>query len=134
MPEFDQLVNRYFIDVPTWRTVVDDNASDWNIFYRGAGGGPASHSPIWYVEGNQWGLDDPNYADLFAAMDAANTADEYRTARTAMCKYQNDEATFAFWWVSTRYGIATVDLEDFHYFPAPGGGPFVDRSHTWNKK
>jgi peptide/nickel transport system substrate-binding protein len=127
-------VNPTFLDVPTWRTVVDDNAADWNIAYRGAGGGPASHSPIWYVEGNQWGLDDPNYVEIFAAMDAAQTADEYRTARTALCKYQNDEATFAFWWVSTRYGIASVNVEDFHYFPAPGGGPFVDRSQNWNMK
>ena len=103
-------LNPTFLDVPTWRTVVDDNASEWNIAYRGAGGGPASHSPTWYVEGNQWGLDDPNYADIFAAMDAAQTAEEYRTARTALCKYQNDEATFAYWWVSTRYGIASVDV------------------------
>ena len=62
-------VNPTFLDVPTWRTVVDDNATDWNIAYRGAGGGPASHSPTWYVEGNQWGLDDPNYVEIFAAMD-----------------------------------------------------------------
>ena len=103
-------LNPTFLDVPTWRTVVDDNASEWNIAYRGAGGGPASHSPTWYVEGNQWGLDDPNYADIFTAMDAAQTAEEYRTARTALCKYQNDEATFAYWWVSTRYGIASVDV------------------------
>jgi peptide/nickel transport system substrate-binding protein len=127
-------VNPKFLDVPTWRTVVDDNASEWNMAYRGAGGGPASYSSIWYVEDNQWGLDDPNYVDLFAAMDASQTADEYRAARTALCKYQNEEATFAYWWVSTRYGIATVDIEDFHYFPAPGGGPYVDRSQDWNMK
>ena len=127
-------VNPTFLDVPTWRTVVDDNAAEWNIAYRGAGGGPASHSPIWYVEGNQWGLDDPAYAELFAAMDAAQTPAEYKAARTALCKYQNEEATFAYWWVSTRYGIAAADVEDFHYFPAPGGGPFVDRSQHWNMK
>ena len=53
-------VNPTFLDVPTWRTVVDDNATEWNIAYRGAGGGPASYSSIWYVADNQWGLDDPH--------------------------------------------------------------------------
>ena len=85
-------VNPLFLDVPTWRTVVDDNASEWNMAYRGAGAGPASHSPTWYVEGNQWGLGDPAYVDLFAAMDAAQTAEDYRVVRTALCSYQNEEA------------------------------------------
>ncbi|MEM7134286.1 MAG: ABC transporter substrate-binding protein [Chloroflexota bacterium] len=124
--------NPTFLDVPTWRTVVDDNTAEWNIAYRGAGGGPVSYSPTWYVEGNQWGIDDPAYVDLFAAMDAAQTPEEYTAARTALCAYQNEEATFGYWWVSTRYGIASADVADFHYFPAPGGGPVVDRSHLWN--
>ena len=43
-------------------------------------------------------------------------------------------ADFAYWWVSTRYGVASADVEDFHYFPAPGGGPFVDHAEQWNMK
>ena len=127
-------INPTFLDVPTWRTVVLDNAQEWNIAYLGAGGGPASYNPAWYIEDNQWGIEDPAYADLFAAMDAAQTAEEYKVARTALCKHQNEEATMGYWWVSTRYGIASVDVEDFHYFPAPGGGPYVDRSQDWNMK
>lgn len=122
-----------FLDVPTWRTIVDDS-DDWDIAYRGSGGGPATYSPIWYLEDNQWGLDDPAYADLFAAMDAAQTPEEYTAARTALCAYQNETAPFAYWWVSTRYGVASADVEDFHYFPAPGGGPFLDQSEQWNMK
>ncbi len=123
-----------FLDVPTWRTLVDDSF-DWDIAYRGIGAGPASYPlPEWYTTPDKWGLDDAAYADLFAAMDAAKTPEEYTAARMALCAYQNETAPFAYWWVSTRYGVASADIEDFHYFPAPGGGPYVDHSETWNMK
>jgi peptide/nickel transport system substrate-binding protein len=118
------------LDVPSWRVLVNENA-DFDFTYRGRGHGPASYLTDWYTEGNQWGLDDPMYAELFAAMDAAVEWEDYVDARKALCSYQNEQATFAYWWVSTRYGIADAGLQDFHYFPAPGGGPFVDNSHNW---
>ncbi|MBV7336650.1 ABC transporter substrate-binding protein [Chloroflexi bacterium TSY] len=131
-------VNPTFLDVPTWRTVVDDNTAEWNIAYRGAGGGPASYGSGWYVEEtatrSQQFVQDEAYVDLWAAMDAAQTPEDYKAARTAICKYQNEEATLGYWWVSTRYGIAAIHVADFHYFPAPGGGPFVDNSQEWNIK
>lgn len=130
--------NPTFLDVPTWRTVVQDGSAEWNIAYRGSGGAPASFDPTWYLsEGNPWPdlyVEDPNYVDLFAAMDAAQTWEDYVAARTALCKYQNEEATLGYWWVSTRYGVASADVEDFHYFPAPGGGPYYDHAHTWTMK
>jgi len=119
-----------FLDVPTWRVVVDDE-KDFDLDYRGSGAGPATISMIDYTEENQWGIDDPEYDRLAAEIDAAFTPEEYKAARTALCKYQNEQATFAYWWVSTRYGVASAAVKDFHYFPAPGGGPFVDRSHLW---
>ncbi len=123
-----------FLDVPTWRTVVDDS-EDWDIAYRGIGAGPASYPlPEWYTSPDTWGLEDAAYADLFAAMDAAQTPEEYTAARMALCAYQNETSPFAYWWVSTRYGVASADVEDFHYFPAPGGGPFLDHSEQWNMK
>jgi peptide/nickel transport system substrate-binding protein len=131
-------VNPTFLDVPTWRTVVQDNSTEWNIAYRGAGGGPASYGSGWYLEDtsaqSQLFVQDAAYVDLWAAMDASQTPEEYKAARTAVCKYQNEEATLGYWWVSTRYGIASVHIQDFHYFPAPGGGPFVDHSHLWSMK
>ncbi len=66
-------------------------------------------------------------------MNAAFTTVDYTAARTALCKYQNEEATFAYFWVSTRYGVVRKGVENFHYFPAPGGGPYVDQSHLWDK-
>ena len=122
-----------FLDVPTWRTVVDDS-DDWDIAYRGYGAGPASISTDWYTDPTIWGLDDPNYQELVDNMNAAFTAEEYVPARTALCAYQNEAASFAYFWVSTRYGVASSDLVDFYYFPAPGGGPYVDNSHLWSVK
>lgn len=122
-----------FLDVPTWRTVVDDS-DDWDIAYRGYGAGPASIGTDWYTDPVIWGLDDPNYQGLIDAMNGSATAEEYQTARTAFCAYQNEAMTFAYFWVSTRYGIASSKLADFHYFPAPGGGPYSDSSHMWSVK
>lgn len=121
-----------FLDVPTWRVTVNEN-SDFDFTYRGRGHGPASYLTDWYVAGNQWGLDDPHFQELFDKMDASLTWDDYVAARTELCKYQNEQATFAYWWVSTRYGVARSNLQNFHYFPAPGGGPFLDNSQLWAK-
>ena len=122
-----------FLDVPTWRTVVDDS-DDWDIAYRGYGAGPASIGTDWYTDPEIWGLDDPNFQGLVDATNAALTPEEYQAARTALCGYQNETMAFAYFWVSTRYGIASSDLADFYYFPAPGGGPYSDDSHLWSVK
>ncbi len=122
-----------FEDVPTWRTIVDDS-TDWDIAYRGSGAGPASYNTTWYDPDNHWGLDPAPYVDLFDAMDSAMTPEEYQAARTALCAYQNETQPFPYWWVSTRYGVASADLGDFYYFPAPGGGPYVDHSEQWYVK
>ena len=121
-----------FIDVPSWRVKVDDNA-DFDFTYRGYGAGPAFIDASWYLEGNQWGISDPNYETLVANMNAAFTPEEYKAARTALCAYQNEDATFAYFWVSTRYGVAKAGIENFYFFPAPGGGPVVDNAHLWDK-
>ncbi len=119
-----------FVDVPTWRNVVEQNM-EFDFTYRGYGAGPASIGTSWYTADNIWGLDDPTYADLVAAMESAFSFEEYREARTNLCAYQNEQQTFAYFWVSTRYGIAGANVKDFHYFPAPGGGPYVDNAERW---
>ncbi len=121
-----------FLDVPSWRVKVDQNA-DFDFTYRGIGAGPAFIATNWYTAGNQWGLEDPNFEQLVADMNAAFTPEEYRVARTALCKYQNEQATFAYFWVSTRFGVAKAGIDNFYWFPAPGGGPYVDNSQLWDK-
>jgi peptide/nickel transport system substrate-binding protein len=120
-----------FIDVPSWRVKVD-NEADFDFTYRGYGAGPAFIDAGWYIQGNQWGINDPNYDQLVADMNAAFTPEEYKAARTALCAYQNEEATFAYFWVSTRYGVVKAGIENFYFFPAPGGGPVVDTAHLWD--
>lgn len=120
------------IDVASWRVKVDTEG-DFDFTYRGYGAGPAFIGTDWYTEGNQWGIDDANYETLVADMNAAFSPEDYKAARTALCSYQNEEATFAYFWVSTRYGIAKAGIDNFHFFPAPGGGPVLDNSHLWSK-
>ena len=115
-----------------WRVKVDTNA-DFDFTYRGYGAGPAFIDAKWYIAGNQWGIDDAKYEELVSAMNSAFTPEEYTAARTALCAYQNEELTFAYFWVSTRYGVAKAGIKNFHFFPAPGGGPVVDNSHKWDK-
>jgi peptide/nickel transport system substrate-binding protein len=121
-----------FLDVLAWRQVVNNDA-DFDIAYRGNGAGALAYEldPN-YTEGNQWGINDPEYDRLIAEMNDAFELEDYIAARTALCKYQNEQATFGYWWVSTRYGVASADLENFYFFPAPGGGPVVDNAHLWS--
>lgn len=122
-----------FLDVTTWRQLVDNDA-DFDIAYRGNGSSALAYElDSSYVEGNQWGIADPEFDRLIEEMNDAFTLEEYTTARTALCAYQNEQATFGYWWVSTRYGVAASDLVDFYFFPAPGGGPYVDNAQLWQK-
>ena len=127
-------VNPLFLDVPTWRTV-------WTITRRNGTWPIAVPAQVLHrtvlpgtLKATSGALAIPPTSTCLPLWTRRRPPKDYRVARTALCSYQNEEATFAYWWVSTRYGIASVDVEDFHYFPAPGGGPFVDRSQNWNMK
>jgi len=122
-----------FVDVTTWREAVN-NSQEFDIAYRGNGAGPLAYQMdlFYQSEDNFFGLNDPAYDQLLSDMNNAASFEDYKAARTALCKYQNEEASHGYWWVSTRYGVASSDLEDFYYFPAPGGGPYVDNSHLWS--
>ncbi len=122
-----------YLDVTTWRQVVNNDA-DFDIAYRGNGAGSLAYElDVHYTDGNQWGIADPEYDRLVAEMNDTVSVEDYTAARTALCKYQNEQASFGYWWVSTRYGVAGSDLENFYFFPAPGGGPVVDNAHLWQK-
>ncbi len=122
-----------FLDVITWRQVVN-NDKVFDIAYRGNGAGPLAYQmdTFYQSEDNFFGLNDPEYDVLLGDMNSAEGFEDYKTARTALCAYQNEQATYGYWWVSTRYGVASSELEDFYFFPAPGGGPYVDNSHLWS--
>jgi peptide/nickel transport system substrate-binding protein len=37
-------------------------------------------------------------------------------------------------WVASRYGVASTDLQDFVWTPAPAGGPFEAHPELWDIK
>ncbi len=121
-----------------WRAIVEGDLQ-YDIAYRGMGAGPAEFPDRFYVpdlyptlEGGYYGIDDPQLVELIKAMNATTNFDDYKAARTAVCSYFNEKALQPFMWVGTRYGIARDGLENFYYFPAPGGGPYLDHSETWS--
>ncbi len=122
-----------FVDVLTWRQAVN-NDQDFDIAYRGNGAGALAYQmdTFYKTEDNFFGLNDPQYDVLLNAMNSAESFEDYKAARTALCKYQNEQATYGYWWVSTRYGVARSGLDNFYFFPAPGGGPYVDNSQLWS--
>ncbi len=126
-----------FMEPAAWRAIVEGDLN-YDIAYRGMGAAPAQFPEQFYVpggyptlEGGYYGIDDPELTGLIDTMNATTTFEEYKAARTAICSYMNQTALQPFMWVSTRYGIARDGLENFYYFPAPGGGPYVDHSETW---
>lgn len=127
-----------FMEPAAWRAIVEGDLN-YDIAYRGMGAAPAQFPEQFYVpggyptlEGGYYGIDDPELTGLIDAMNATTNFEDYKAARTAICSYMNQTALQPFMWVSTRYGIARDGLENFYYFPAPGGGPYVDHSETWS--
>lgn len=126
-----------FMEPAAWRAIVEGDLN-YDLAYRGMGAGPAEFPDRFYVpdlyptlEGGYYGIDDAQLVDLITAMNATTNFEDYKAARTAVCSYMNQTALQPFMWVSTRYGIARDGLENFYYFPAPGGGPYVDYAETW---
>jgi peptide/nickel transport system substrate-binding protein len=127
-----------FMEPAAWRAIVEGDLN-YDIAYRGMGAGPAEFPDRFYVpdlyptlEGGYYGFDDPELVGLIEAMNATTNFEDYKTARTAVCSYMNKVALQPFMWVGTRYGVARDGLENFYYFPAPGGGPYLDRAETWS--
>lgn len=127
-----------FMEPAAWRAIVEGDLN-YDISYRGMGAGPAEFPDRFYVpdlyptlEGGYYGIDHPELTELIRAMNATTNFEDYKIARTAVCSYMNRTALQPFMWVGTRYGIARDGLEDFYYFPAPGGGPYVDHAETWS--
>ncbi len=127
-----------FMEPAAWRAIVEGDLN-YDLAYRGMGAGPAEFPDRFYVpdlyptlEGGYYGIDDAELTSLITAMNATTNFEDYKAARTAVCSYMNKTALQPFMWVGTRYGIARDGLENFYYFPAPGGGPYLDHAETWS--
>ena len=57
---------------------------------------------------------------------------EYFKALTELNDLHNEKLPVLYMWVETRFGAALKTVKDFHWFPAAGGGPYLDDSHLWS--
>lgn len=134
------------VDGPTYNgTVYKEDNPDWNDFplvYAGLQDGPnpaginvgLNKSQLPPVGANIMRIE---FDDLSAALDTAlgeTDATQVNARWQDVCKVMNDELPWATMWVANRYGIASNDLIDFVWTPAPAGGPFASHPENWDIK
>ncbi|KKB86505.1 peptide ABC transporter substrate-binding protein [Devosia limi DSM 17137] len=133
------------VDTPTYNGIVyKEGNPDWNAFplvYAGLQNGP---NPAGINVGLNESQLPPNGANIMrvqsrplsAAFDAAlgETDAAQADARWQnVCRVMNEELPWATMWVANRYGVASNDLVDFVWTPAPAGGPFASHPEKWAK-
>ncbi|MHA6689793.1 ABC transporter substrate-binding protein [Devosia sp. A449] len=133
------------VDTPTYNGIVyKENNPDWNEFalvYAGLQNGP---NPAGINVGLNQSQLPPNGANIMrvesptlsAAFDTAlgETDPAQSDARWQdVCRVMNAELPWATMWVANRYGVASNDLVDFVWTPAPAGGPFASHPEKWTK-
>lgn len=134
------------VDVPTYNgTVYQENNPDWNEFpliYAGLQNGPnpaginvgLNKSQLPPAGANIMRIE---FDDLSAAFDAAigeTDASQVDARWQDVCKVMNEELPWATMWVANRYGVASANLVDFVWTPAPAGGPFAAHPELWDIK
>lgn len=131
------------VDSPTYNSIVyqQDNP-DWSEFplvYAGLRNGPnpssinvgLNEAQIPPAGANIMRVENRN---LTASLDAAlaETDPAQADARwQAVCQVMNEDLPWATMWVANRYGVASSDLVDFVWTPAPGGGPYAAHPEKW---
>ncbi len=134
------------VDVPTYNaTVYKEGTPDWNEFpliYAGLQNGPNPAGINVGLNKSQLPPAGANIMriemdDVSAAFDAAlaETDPAQADARWQdVCKVMNEELPWATMWVANRYGVASANLVDFVWTPAPAGGPFASHPELWDIK
>lgn len=133
------------VDTPTYNGIVyKEGTPDWNEFplvYAGLQNGP---NPAGINVGLNESQLPPNGANIMrvqnrmlsAAFDAALGETDPVAAEARwqdVCRVMNAELPWATMWVANRYGVASNDLVDFVWTPAPAGGPFASHPEKWTK-
>ncbi|MBK8021029.1 MAG: ABC transporter substrate-binding protein [Chloroflexi bacterium] len=125
-------------DVPTYNSYFY-TGDGWAISYRGVGSGLANFPFPFYEAGGQPTTDGAplsggtyqDMIDLLAAARVEGDPDAYVGLIQDVCRFQNQNATEGYMWTAVRFGVASSDLEDFYWFPGPGGGPYEDHAELW---
>jgi peptide/nickel transport system substrate-binding protein len=129
------------VDVPTYNGIVrgEDNAQ-FPLVYAGAQNGPypgtlnvnlnAAQQPP--VGNNIMHIDMPELTGAIEAAMAETDAEKAPGMWQEVCRIMNEQLPWGSMWVASRYGVASSDLQDFFWTPAPGGGPYVAHPEKWD--
>jgi peptide/nickel transport system substrate-binding protein len=131
------------VDTPTYNGIVrGENWNDFPLIFAGLQNGPnpaslnvgLNASQLVPVGNNIMRIEIPA---LTQALDTA-MAETDATAADAkwqdVCRVMNTELPWGPMWVASRYGVASTDLQDFVWTPAPAGGPFEAHPELWDIK
>ncbi len=125
-------------DVPTYNSYFY-TGEGWTISYRGVAAGLANYPFPFYEVGGQptvdgaplSGTEYPEMTALMAQARVEGDSEAYTGLLQDICTFQNQNATEGYLWTALRFGVASSDVEDFYWFPGPGGGPYEDHSELW---
>ena len=128
-----------FLDVPSWRTLYVKDG-DWTIGYRGWGVPLYGADPYFQMSnaGRQGGdfrgydFDNNGFPAVLANVTSAPTNEAYFAALRELNELHNAQLPVLYMWVENRFGAASKKVRNFHWFPAAGGGPYIDDSHLWH--
>ena len=132
------------VDVPTYnRTVAQETDQGWSEFplvYAGLQNGPnpaglnvgLNKSQLPPVGANIMRVEFDNLSAAFDNAIGETDADNVDARWQDVCKVMNEELPWATMWVAKRYGVATADLVDFVWTPAPAGGPYAAHPELWD--
>ena len=125
-------------DVPTYNSYFY-TGDGWTISYRGIASGLTNFPfPFYEVGGHPTtdggtltGGEYPELIDLIAQARVEGDPEAYVGLLQDICAFQNQHATEGYLWTAIRFGVASSDLQDFYWFPAPAGGPYEDHAELW---
>lgn len=130
-------------DMGTYNSTIYAQNPDFDSFalvYAGLTNGPDPSNLNIGLNGGQIPPAGSNYtrADLPPVTEAFNTAlgdpdtENYDANFAEVCRAMNENLPWATLWVTNRFGVASNQLEDFHWLPAPGGGPYESHPELWD--
>ena len=134
------------VDVPTYNaTVYKEGTPDWNAFpmtYAGLQNGPdpaglnpgLNQSQLPPAGANVMRIEMPELSAAFDAALAETDQTQVNAEWQDVCRVMNEQLPWGTMWVANRYGVASNQLENFVWVPAPAGGPYQAHPELWDIK
>jgi peptide/nickel transport system substrate-binding protein len=124
-------------DVPTYLSFFNPNEFEYS--YKGAGMVPFARDPSFMYSndgrlgGGKYDFDfDSIFGDVLEDIRSAKTNEEYFDAYTRFNSLTNETQSRLYLWVQKNFGVANARVQDFHWYPAAGGGPYKDHPERWH--